>query len=108
MAFAPADWRKFYRDRAWEPLEFEEMSQTAQQMNGEPRMMKFLRIIGQAFSGSDAKQRRTGNRALRCFAGHRVRDVPLCRAGRISACRPAKSFRVRVHPSEHSHVNGNW
>jgi hypothetical protein len=35
MAFVPADWRKFYRDRGWEPLEFEEMSQTAQQMNGE-------------------------------------------------------------------------
>jgi hypothetical protein len=26
MAFAPANWRKFYRDRGWEPLEFEEMS----------------------------------------------------------------------------------
>jgi hypothetical protein len=59
MAFAPAYWRKFYRDRGWEPLEFEEMSQTAQPMNGEPGMMKFFRIIGQAFSGRGAKQRRT-------------------------------------------------
>ena len=59
MAFAPADWRKFYRDRGWEPLEFEEMSQTAQPMNREPGMMKFFRIIGQAFSGRGAKQRRT-------------------------------------------------
>ena len=59
MDFADADWRKFYRDRAWEPLEFEEMSQTAQPMNREPGMMKFFRIIGQAFSGWGAKQRRT-------------------------------------------------
>jgi hypothetical protein len=55
MAFAPADRRKFYRDRGWEPLEFEVMSQTAQQMNREPGMMKVFRIIGQAFSGWDAK-----------------------------------------------------
>jgi hypothetical protein len=40
--------------RGWEPLEFEEMSQTAQQMNREPGMMKFSGIIGQAFSGWDA------------------------------------------------------
>ena len=37
MAFAPADWRKFYRDRGWEPVEFEEeMSQTARQMIASP------------------------------------------------------------------------
>jgi hypothetical protein len=40
-------------------LEFEELSQTAQPMNREPGMMKFFRIIGQAFSGWGAKQRRT-------------------------------------------------
>jgi hypothetical protein len=50
----PPTGRKFYRDRGWEPLEFEEMSQTAQQMNREPGMMKFSGIIGQAFSGWDA------------------------------------------------------
>jgi hypothetical protein len=33
LAFAPADWRKFYADRGWEPVELEEMSQTARQMN---------------------------------------------------------------------------
>src|ERR1022692_219634 len=59
MAFAPADWRKFYRDRGWEPVEFEEMSQTARQMNREPGMMKVFRIIGQVFPGWGAKQRRT-------------------------------------------------
>jgi hypothetical protein len=31
------------------------LRQTAQQMNREPGMMKFFRIIGQAFSGWDAK-----------------------------------------------------
>jgi methyltransferase (TIGR00027 family) len=59
MAFAPADWRKFYRDRGWEPVEFEEMSQTARQVNREPGMMKFFRIIGQAFPGWGAKQSKT-------------------------------------------------
>jgi len=59
MASAPADWRKFYRDRGWDPVEFEEMSQTARQMNREPGMMKVFRIIGQVFPGWGAKQRRT-------------------------------------------------
>jgi methyltransferase (TIGR00027 family) len=58
MTFAPADWRKFYRDRGWEPVEFEEMSQTARQMNREPGMMKVFRIIGQLFPGWGAKQRK--------------------------------------------------
>jgi methyltransferase (TIGR00027 family) len=56
MAFAPADWRKFYRDRGWEPVEFEDMAQTARQVNREPGMMKVFRIIGQVFPGWGAKQ----------------------------------------------------
>ena len=58
MAFAPTDWRRFYRDRGWEPVEFEEMSQTAHRMNREPGMMRVFRIIGQVFPGWGAKQRK--------------------------------------------------
>jgi methyltransferase (TIGR00027 family) len=56
MAFAPADWRKFYRDRGWELVEFEEMAQTAHRMKREPGMMKVFRLLGQAFPGWGQKQ----------------------------------------------------
>jgi methyltransferase (TIGR00027 family) len=49
MVFAPSDWRRFYRDRGWEVLEFEDMAQTAREMNREPRMMKVFRVIGEMF-----------------------------------------------------------
>jgi methyltransferase (TIGR00027 family) len=56
MTFAPADWRQFYRDRSWEPVEFEEMAQTAYKMNREPGMMKVFRVIGQIFPAWGSKQ----------------------------------------------------
>jgi len=56
MAFAPADWRKFYRERGWEPVAFEDMAQTARQMNREPGMMKVFRVIGRVLPGWGQKQ----------------------------------------------------
>ena len=58
MAFAPADWRKFYRDRGFEPVEFEEMSRTAREMKREPGMMKVFRTLGQVFPGWGKKQQK--------------------------------------------------
>jgi hypothetical protein len=46
LAFAPADRRKFYADRGWEPVELEEMSQTARQMNrAEPLCTYVVRLL---------------------------------------------------------------
>ena len=56
MAFAPADWRRFYRDRGFEAVAFEEMSRTAREMKREPGMMKVLRALGQVFPGWGKKQ----------------------------------------------------
>jgi methyltransferase (TIGR00027 family) len=56
MRFAPADWRRFYRDRGWEPQEFNDMASTAKKLNREPGMMKFFRILGQAFPRWNEKQ----------------------------------------------------
>ena len=56
MAFAPTDWRRFYCDRGWEVLEFEDMAQTAREMNREPRMMKVFRVIGEMFPTWSEKQ----------------------------------------------------
>jgi len=56
MAFAPADWRKFYRDRGWEAVQFEDMAKNAWKMNREPGMMRVFRIIGQTFPGWGKKQ----------------------------------------------------
>jgi len=56
MRFAPADWRRFYRDRGWEPQDFNDMASTARKLNREPGMMKFFRILGQAFPGWNEKQ----------------------------------------------------
>jgi methyltransferase (TIGR00027 family) len=49
MAFAPADWRKFYRDRGWEAVSFAEMAQAALQTNREPGPMKVMRILRKLF-----------------------------------------------------------
>jgi methyltransferase (TIGR00027 family) len=56
MAFAPGDWRRFYSDRGWEVLEFEDMAQTARKLNREPRMMKVFRAIGEMFPTWNEKQ----------------------------------------------------
>jgi methyltransferase (TIGR00027 family) len=56
MRFAPADWRRFYRERCWEPVDFEDMAMTARKVNREPAMMKFFRILGQALPGWGEKQ----------------------------------------------------
>lgn len=58
MRFAPADWRRFYRDRGWEPHEFNDMASTAHKLQRAPGMMKFFRILGQAFPGWNEKQSR--------------------------------------------------
>src|SRR5208337_596292 len=49
MAFAPTDWRKFYRDRGWEAVSFAEMAQTAFQENREPGSLKVMRILRKLF-----------------------------------------------------------
>jgi len=56
MSFAPVDWRKFYRERGWETVAFEDMAQNAHNMNREPGMMRVFRLIGQAFPGWGQKQ----------------------------------------------------
>ena len=56
MRFAPADWRRFYRERGWEPVDFNNMALTARKVNREPGMMRFFRILGQAFPAWGEKQ----------------------------------------------------
>ena len=57
MAFAPADWRKFYRDLGWEVEEFVNNAKTAREVNREPGIMKFFRKVGEVFPSWGAKQR---------------------------------------------------
>ncbi len=56
MAFAPSDWRKFYRERGWELVEFEDMAQTARKMNRQPSIMRVFRFIGRVFPSWGQKQ----------------------------------------------------
>jgi methyltransferase (TIGR00027 family) len=49
MAFAPADWRKFYRERGWELESFADMAQTAFQKNRGPSSLKLIGIIRKLF-----------------------------------------------------------
>jgi methyltransferase (TIGR00027 family) len=49
MAFAPADWRKFYRERGWEVASFEEMVKAALQTNRGPGSLKLMRILRKLF-----------------------------------------------------------
>jgi len=49
MAFAPADWRKFYRERGWEVVNFAEMAQAALQSNRGPGSLKVMRILRKLF-----------------------------------------------------------
>lgn len=49
MRFAPSDWRKFYRERGWEPVEFRGMAQAAREKNRRPPMMKVFETIGALF-----------------------------------------------------------
>lgn len=49
MTFAPADWRKFYRERGWEVVSFEEMAQAALQTNRGPSSLKLMRILRKLF-----------------------------------------------------------
>jgi methyltransferase (TIGR00027 family) len=56
MAFAPSDWRKFYSERGWEVIDFEDLSQTALKMNRQPPIMRAYRFIGRAFPDWFQKQ----------------------------------------------------
>jgi methyltransferase (TIGR00027 family) len=58
MRFAPPDWRKFYRERGWEPSQFKSMAQAAREKNRRPRMMKVFDIIGGLFPSWGEKQNR--------------------------------------------------
>jgi len=58
MVFTPADWRKFYRERGWELVEFQELTQTAQEIDREPRLMKAYGFLAHVFPGWYAKQLR--------------------------------------------------
>lgn len=58
MGFAPADWRKFYSDRGWQVVEFENMAKTARALKREPGMMKFFRTMAQVFPAWGEKQRK--------------------------------------------------
>ncbi len=51
MLFAPFDWRKFYRERGWEPVEFQDLARTARKLNREPAILKLLRSTGELFYG---------------------------------------------------------
>jgi methyltransferase (TIGR00027 family) len=58
MAFAPADWRKFFADRGWEVVQFENMALTARRMNREPGLMKFFGLIARMFPNWGEQQRK--------------------------------------------------
>jgi methyltransferase (TIGR00027 family) len=57
MSFAPLDWRRFFRERGWEPENFRNLAETAVNLNRAPRMMRVFNLIGQAFPGWREKQR---------------------------------------------------
>jgi methyltransferase (TIGR00027 family) len=57
MSFAPADWRKFFRDRGWGVESFENLAETAVTLHRAPRMLRVFNLIGQAFPGWREKQR---------------------------------------------------
>ena len=56
MAFAPQDWRKFFADRGWEVVQFENMAVTARRMHREPMMIKFFGAMGRLFPKWGEKQ----------------------------------------------------
>ena len=58
MAFAPADWRKFFADRGWEVVQFENMALTARRMNREPGLMKFFGLIARMFPNWGEQQQK--------------------------------------------------
>lgn len=47
MAFAPSDWRAFYRKCGWETVEFWDLAQAAHTLNREPAMLKLVRLAGE-------------------------------------------------------------
>ena len=57
MSFAPLDWRRFFRERGWEAEKFEDLAETAVNVNRAPRMMRVFNLFGQAFPGWREKQR---------------------------------------------------
>jgi len=64
MSFAPADWRKFFRERGWEADNFENLADTAMCLKRAPRMMRVFNFIGQAFPAWQEKQRRVWESGL--------------------------------------------
>jgi methyltransferase (TIGR00027 family) len=56
MSFAPADWRKFFADRGWQPVSFEDLANTAMKINRAPVMMRVFKKIADLFPGWNAKQ----------------------------------------------------
>ena len=58
MVFAPSDWRKFYRERGWEPVQFGDLAQTASKLNREPPILKLLRLTGELFPAWGQRQAR--------------------------------------------------
>ena len=56
MSFAPGDWRTFYRQRGWEPVDFKDMAETAREVHREPAMMKAMAFMGKLFPSWRAKQ----------------------------------------------------
>jgi len=56
MAFAPPNWRKFFSERGWELVGFEELAQTAMKLKRQPPLTKAHRFIGRAFPGWYQKQ----------------------------------------------------
>ena len=58
MSFAPPDWRKFFRERGWEPESFENLADTAVKVNRAPRMMRAFNFVAQFFPAWREKQTR--------------------------------------------------
>ena len=56
MSFAPSDWRTFYRQRGWEPVDFKDMAETAREVHREPAMMKAMAFMGKLFPSWRARQ----------------------------------------------------
>lgn len=59
MSFAPADWRKFFRERGWEVEEFQNLADTAVTLHRGPGLMRVLQSVGRLFPKWQEKQNRT-------------------------------------------------
>lgn len=58
MSFAPTDWRKFFSDRGWEVVNFENLAQTAKDVHRAPAIMRLSSFVTSFFPKLQQKQTR--------------------------------------------------